>query len=337
MVPGMLASACGANRDSKTCDTNQDCPSGSVCTSGVCFELCDNDNDCPSSSYVCREGICTEAGERLDGEACSKNSDCLHTCVASLCTATAAYGGDCDDAGDCQAGLSCADLICRRSDGQDCGVGNECVSGFCADSKCCDTACAGTCDVCSASLGAGTDGVCTEAPTACTGDCGVCSAGNCIADQAVCDTCMECTGGGAAFNCTAVGLGVSDAPGCAAPSTCNGSGLCRLGNGATGCTADGDCTSNHCDLSTTVGLETGRCCAAGDCCDSDADCGSGNHCRSSKSPYRYQCVSGLAGCDDNLDCDSPRLCCDDVNMTACKFNTTNCRCYSVASCSDVLP
>ncbi|NOY89835.1 MAG: hypothetical protein GXP55_01405 [Deltaproteobacteria bacterium] len=52
----------------------------------------------------------------------------------------------------------------------------DCGSGECVDGVCCDTACTGGCGVCSASLGASADGVCTVAPVGdvCRGRRGVC-------------------------------------------------------------------------------------------------------------------------------------------------------------------
>ena len=52
--------------------------------------------------------------------------------------------------------------------GQTCSVGTQCASGFCADGRCCDTACGGNvvtdCQACSAARGAVADGTCTIIP-----------------------------------------------------------------------------------------------------------------------------------------------------------------------------
>jgi len=111
----------------------------------------------------------------------------------------------------------------RKSDpGVTCSAGNQCGSGFCADSRCCTTACTGDCESCNGS------GVCTKAaaqtdprnkcglytcsaagscaascaPTTCGGDnckdTATCSASVCVAkksDGTSCTTACECRTG----------------------------------------------------------------------------------------------------------------------------------------------
>ena len=53
----------------------------------------------------------------------------------------------------------------QARDGQACPSGaSTCASGFCSDGVCCNTACGGACDVCTAALGASADGTCSTAP-----------------------------------------------------------------------------------------------------------------------------------------------------------------------------
>lgn len=61
----------------------------------------------------------------------------------------------------------------ERTNGARCGIGAECDSTFCADGRCCNSACGGgasDCLACSIAAGASADGVCTTFPngTACT-------------------------------------------------------------------------------------------------------------------------------------------------------------------------
>ncbi len=53
----------------------------------------------------------------------------------------------------------------QTSTGAACSNGSQCASGFCVDSRCCDTACGGTtiadCQACSVARGAASDGVCS--------------------------------------------------------------------------------------------------------------------------------------------------------------------------------
>ncbi|MFI5298569.1 MAG: kelch repeat-containing protein, partial [Polyangiales bacterium] len=60
--------------------------------------------------------------------------------------------------------LASAELFAAYGNGAACADGGECVSGFCTDGVCCNTACAGACDVCAKTLGASADGTCTNAP-----------------------------------------------------------------------------------------------------------------------------------------------------------------------------
>ena len=55
------------------------------------------------------------------------------------------------------------------SGGGNCSSDSQCASGFCVDSRCCDTACGGTdktdCQACSVINGASVDGICSVLPT----------------------------------------------------------------------------------------------------------------------------------------------------------------------------
>jgi hypothetical protein len=48
-----------------------------------------------------------------------------------------------------------------KANGQSCTSDSECLSGFCVDDVCCDTACTGGCEVCSLAAGGSSDGTCT--------------------------------------------------------------------------------------------------------------------------------------------------------------------------------
>lgn len=69
-----------------------------------------------------------------------------------------------------------------------CAAGAECASGFCVDSVCCDTACAGgttDCRACSVAAGAGADGVCAPITAAMH---------TCRASTSACDVAEVCDG-----------------------------------------------------------------------------------------------------------------------------------------------
>jgi hypothetical protein len=80
--------------------------------------------------------------------------------------------GSCDGSGTCQPGTSSpcvAGSHCNDSgecvddlpNGATCTNGGQCISGFCVNAVCCDTACDGACDTCNAGGSAGT---CTPTP-----------------------------------------------------------------------------------------------------------------------------------------------------------------------------
>ncbi len=67
----------------------------------------------------------------------------------------------------CALGIACGsnaspaiDATQLLGNGDLCTEGDQCDSSFCADGVCCDSACAGGCDVCTATLGATSDGTC---------------------------------------------------------------------------------------------------------------------------------------------------------------------------------
>jgi hypothetical protein len=105
----------------------------------------ETDVDCGGSCPGCSNGM-----------ACMDAVDCSSQyCLAMVCTAC---GGD----GDCTpvAGTYCAVGSCipKKAPGQGCAMGNECLSGNCADALCCDTLCDQPCESCKLS---GTEGACT--------------------------------------------------------------------------------------------------------------------------------------------------------------------------------
>ncbi|WP_437957422.1 kelch repeat-containing protein [Sorangium sp. So ce119] len=146
------------------------------------------------------------------------------------------------------------------SRGATCDVGSDCESGFCADSVCCDAACAGPCDACAAAAGASQDGVCTPLSGAACDDAdaclvgGVCEAGTCRGgapapdgtpchDGATCSAASACVGGAcvgtASVTCQPVD-GCHEAPACDPAVGCSGPAVER---------ADG----TRCDVPETEG------------------------------------------------------------------------------------
>ncbi|XYH98433.1 kelch repeat-containing protein [Sorangium sp. So ce1128] len=116
----------------------------------------------------------------------------------------------------------------RSQRGAVCATDSDCGSGFCADSVCCDAACAGPCDACAVAAGASQDGVCTPLTGVACDDADACVAGG------VCEA-GACVGGAAAPD----GTPCSDGDVCSAASACVG-GAC-VGASLTVCLPADDC------------------------------------------------------------------------------------------------
>ncbi|WP_437634337.1 kelch repeat-containing protein [Sorangium sp. So ce854] len=129
-----------------------------------------------------------------------------------------------------------AALFRERSQlGMGCDADSDCDSGFCADSVCCDAACAGPCDACAAAAGASQDGVCTPVAGVACDDADACMAGG------VCDA-GACVGGHAAPD----GTPCSDGDVCSTASVCE-AGAC-VGSSVAACLpADGCHEAPACD------------------------------------------------------------------------------------------
>jgi hypothetical protein len=164
--------------------------------------------------------------------------------------------------------------------GQPCGGAAECVSGFCADGVCCNSACTGICVTCSGdvpgtclpadvntdphsdcmdkgSASCGTDGNCDG-----TGACELYVAG------VACQT-AGCTGSTLLFagRCDGAGTCKSPMSQSCSPFTCGTTGSCK-----TTCSADADCTGNNFCIAGSCGPKP-----PGASCSADTDCQS-THC-----------------------------------------------------------
>lgn len=135
-----------------TCSgTNQSCDGVGACKKEI-GQICAGNTECLSS--FCVDGVCC-------------NSSCTTMCRA--CNLAGSVGvcsnvatGQ-DDTGTCSGvNQSCDGAgACKKENAQTCAAGTECLSGFCADGYCCNTACSGVCQACSALIkGTGADGAC---------------------------------------------------------------------------------------------------------------------------------------------------------------------------------
>jgi hypothetical protein len=179
-----------------------------------------------------------------------------------------------------------------RLAGLPCGLGTQCLSGFCADGLCCASECKGLCVACSASRTKREDGVC--APVAAGSDpdneCAEDVAGGCGSDG-------TCDGAGACRNRMGTSCGaIRCETGKFTPApTCDGKGSC-LSATATSCGSYG-CSASGC---------RSTCSADGDCAPGiacvDAKCG-GKRPNGAACAQPAECGSNL--CVDGVCCDQP--------------------------------
>jgi MYXO-CTERM domain-containing protein len=189
-----------------------------------------------------------------------------------------------------------------RANGQVCQFATQCVSGSCTDGVCCDKACDGVCEACSAVLkGQGQDGTC-----------GVIKAG-----------------GDPDGECAVSGSGV-----CQSAGYCDGAGKCESKQGTVcapdACLADGksQLKASACDASGACPAQLSQgcapfICAGGQClatCSNESDCQSGSFCSAGKclpknNDLNKPCASG-AECGSGFCVDS--YCCDEPCLGTCR-------------------
>ena len=213
-LAGTAKICCSAN-----CSTCQGCnSSGTGCTKK---NTSAPDSACGTTAASCQNGTCDNNGACAvtTGALCGAGPSC------SAGVVTAAYG--CNSSGQCVPGgqTTCSTGACNSAEtgcstgkalGTSCSQGTECSSGFCAGSVCCNRACNGACEQCSAaSLGQCTYKTGTQ-----------CLAATSCANAAVCSgssgTCPSPTPKPSGTACGNMGCSGSTQSG----ATCNGAGSC---------------------------------------------------------------------------------------------------------------
>jgi len=265
-----LCQACSAARKGQgvdgTCgniingtDPDNECSGAAVCNgSGACASP--NGSACATSancqSNFCVDGFCCDAACNGFCQACSavkKGSGANGVC------GPVGFGFDpdneCAGAGVCNGAQACA-----MPDGSSCTIGSNCISGFCVDGVCCNTACTGLCQACTITktinIANGTCGPIftgIDPDNECPGDERFCAAGACVATNGtVCTQNSECSsgncvdgfccnspcsglcqacsaarkGGGSNGQCGAVAPGTDPDNECAGTSTCTAAQIC---------------------------------------------------------------------------------------------------------------
>jgi hypothetical protein len=269
-----------ADAGGASCGQNGKCDGSGACQKYPLGTAC-KDSKCPAQTTMFTPGsTCDGAGSCVTPPA----SSCFpFQCGAAVCKAACTADADCALPAVCIGG-SCG----LKGLGKTCGDGMECLSGFCAQGVCCNTACSGICASCALP---NTLGMCRDVP-----DGGKDPQSRCV-DQglASCGTDGVCDGQGA---CRLYAAGTACmAASCGAGSstltlvrTCDGQGTCKpattqpcapyLCNGVSACkaacTVDADCLlPNICDPQTNLCGNKRR---LGQTCAATADCLTGNFC-----------------------------------------------------------
>ncbi len=197
--------ACGDTACKTSCATDNDCAAEAYCTGVACALKKANGAAC-SAANQCTSDFC------VDGLCC--NAACGAICQACSVAAGGTQNGACtsiltnqDPTGDCGVTGACDGTgACKKLTGQPCGAGAECFSANCIDGFCCNSACGGGCQACSAAKkGSGVNGQCDFIAVATDPD-------------------NECVGA----------------------TSCNGGGACALLPTGTACTLNAECASAFC-------------------------------------------------------------------------------------------
>ncbi len=197
--------------------------------------MCDGGGACRfwNASTVCVAQTCINY-TLFPADFCSGSGTCVDSpsvdCKPYICDVDAVNcRTGCENDSHCQSVYYCSGNAClpKKANGEACGATNECLSGYCVDGVCCDTACDKICEACNK---AGKLGLCTfhEQNTDPEDNCTFCSA---------------CTGSG--NKCSAVAAGTDPVNDCEEQTkaqcqqdgTCETTGKCRLWQSGTVCLA----------------------------------------------------------------------------------------------------
>lgn len=276
-----------------TADSPASCGKDGTCNGAGACRLYDASTVCAGASCsgasFTPEGKCNGTGvcgaavvaPCAGGFACSNASTCGTTC--STPTTGCAAGRYC-------AGVSCAPL---KSQGAACGNGYECQGGNCVDGVCCDTACDGLCEACTAvGKGSGADGTCgpakagTDPRAQCTDD----GAASCKRDG-MCDGARACRNYAVGTECaaeTCTGTSHTSAGTCSGPGACTIPQTTICANGF-GCDVNGEECATSC-TAPYEGCSDGTYCAGATC---ELKKANGESCTNGYECESNTCTNGL--------------------------------------------
>jgi MYXO-CTERM domain-containing protein len=295
---------------------------------------CAADPGYPSSCQS--DGACDGAG------ACRAHAKAGTSCGDTVCTQGAVTGKVCDGAGVCSAGsVPCAPYVCGAAActtlcttdtdcdpataycfngtcqatkplGTQCNDAHQCATGFCTDGVCCDSACDGQCQACSAegkcapTKGAPIAGrkACAGDPEQCGGSCDGVNVDECRypSSGTVCaETCDASRGQAKRATCDGKGS-------CAAPKTTScGAYACGDTACLTSCKFQKDCDAAYVCAN---GQCTPRSTESPPTCSDDLSASQTNGVSKACAPYVCDPASGLCHteCASDLDCQTPNVC-----------------------------
>lgn len=266
--------ACNLAGTAGTCSQVTGDPVGSrpACDGeGICGGSCGSSRAvCDYPTVMCRAQSCSDAtvthSAMCDGAgACpaeATDSCAPYACSGTSCRTNCAADADCSAGSYCNAGL----CLGTKPRGYTCGANAECTTGYCVDGFCCDTACNGQCEQCSATPGTcgprsgapiGDRPACNSDPdtSACTGTCDGINRASCVYPTRACEYCDSyCGGGGICIN----------------PDSMVATGTCSAGE----CVVSSrtSCGAYECKISRVI-INPGPYCPVS--CDTAADCDSG--------------------------------------------------------------
>jgi hypothetical protein len=303
---------------------------------GKCTAQCDGTNGSactyPGSSTVCTPASCS-TGNLTTQSVCNGSGSCTaattNTCPSNLCGSDNASCASSCTATSCAAGFYCgAGGACTPTltNGQPCSGNAQCAYGNCVDGVCCNSACTGQCQSCSA-----TPGTCKSVTTP-RSSCGGTSpcAGYCDGTNPACSFPGNSTSCGqagcsskvyqAAGNCDGSGA-------CSMPTPVTCSNVCSTTAGCTGvCNPGVDKQCSSTGIPQSCGgngqWQNMTACAGGQVCSGAASCG----CPASQPT---QCSDGIchntSGGDDHHCGAAP---CNDCTLTGRTCQNGYCLCPS---------
>jgi hypothetical protein len=150
-------------------DPDNDCSADSPASCGM-TGVCSGSGSCAlyPPPTVCAAAFCSGASTSTAQSNCNGFGTCIAggttDCTPYVCNGiTGSCGSNCTNDAGCATGNYCSANVCisKKANGVLCAAGNQCNSGSCTDGVCCNTACAGQCQACTAvKKGSGLDGTC---------------------------------------------------------------------------------------------------------------------------------------------------------------------------------